>query len=124
MSTNNQIDPFDMSDIGVDTPMTRTQGEFDPYDMGTTSRKSIEIRRKINEYEKRQEQIDKDYKKLVDSNVPFLSWQPKWFFQASQALVDKTLDLLNAVPNVTWQEKVLQGRKQGKSLDQIKKRKS
>ena len=121
MSTNNQIDPFDMSDIGVDTPMTRTQGEFDPYDMGTTSRKSIEIRRKINEYEKRQEQIDKDYKKLVDSNVPFLSWQPKWFFQASQALVDKTLDLLNAVPNVTWQEKVLQGRKQGKSLDQIKK---
>ena len=53
MSTDNQFDPFDMSGIGVDTPITRTQGEFDPYDMSTTSRKSIEIRRKINDAPKR-----------------------------------------------------------------------
>ncbi len=121
MSTNNQFDPFDMSGIGVDTPTTRTRGEFDPYDMSLVDAKTMNTRQKIQAYNEKQEQIDKDYKKLVDSKIPFISWQPKWFFQASTALTDKGLDLINAVPNVIWQEKVLQGKKDGKSLNQIKK---
>ena len=110
MNGDNEFDPYNVN-------------QFDPYDTSQPlgafdTPQSSEIQQKIQAHNQRQG-ILQDRLEILKEN-PFTSWQPEWFVKWSMNLADKGLDFLNAIPNTTWSEKVLIGKKAGKTLDEIK----
>ena len=99
--------------------MIEEQEEFayDSFDYGETE-DQFNIRQKIQAYNERQSK-EQDIMKRYKERLP---WMPIWMAKAFEAVAGGGTDLLLRGPNrVLWNEQVIKGKKEGKSMDQIKK---